>query len=48
MLGKLELLALSACMNLEESGTLKLSSAVLPPGVVAEEMVVEGWEVNPG
>lgn len=27
--------------------TLKLSSADLPFGVMAEEMVVEGWEVNP-
>lgn len=48
MLGKLELLALSAALNPEETETLKLSSADLLPGVMAEEMVVEGWEVSPG
>lgn len=34
-------------MDLEGRATHKLSSADLPPGVVAEEMVVEGCEVNP-
>lgn len=34
-------------MDIEGRGTHKLSSADLPPGLMAEEMVVEGWEVTP-
>lgn len=42
MLGELELLALSASMNLERIETLKLSSSDLPLGVLTEDMVIEG------
>lgn len=34
-------------MNLEGTEPIKLSSRDLPPEVVAEETVLEGWEASP-